>query len=238
MTTNIYTLTDPITNEIRYVGKANNVSKRYYKHCRLTVKNTHKNNWINKLLKKKLKPIVEIIDVVPIDEWVFWETYWISQIRSWGFKLVNSTDGGDGCTFDNRTSFKKGRKAWNEGVAPSEKTKEKIREANLGKKQSDETKAKRSETLKLNRFDNTKELIKGGEKTRFKKGVSSWNKGNKTSNKKSKPVEQLTLDGVFICEHISYNEASKAVNGNAEAIRKCCIGKSKKSAGFKWRYKN
>ena len=127
MTTNIYTLTDPITNEIRYVGKANNVSKRYYKHCRLTDKNTHKNYWINKLLKKNLKPIVDIIDVVPINEWVFWETYWISQIRAWGFDLTNSTDGGDGCTFGNRTSFKKGQKAWNKGLTPDEKTKEKIR---------------------------------------------------------------------------------------------------------------
>ena len=238
MTTNIYTLTDPITNEIRYVGKANNVSKRYYKHCRLTDKNTHKNNWINKLLKKNLKPIVDIIDVVPINEWVFWETYWISQIRAWGFDLTNSTDGGDGYTFGNRTSFKKGQKAWNKGLTPDEKTKEKIRVANIGKTQTNETRNKRSESLKNNRFDNTKELIKSGKKTRFKKGVSSWNKGKNISNKKSKPVEQLTLDGDFICEHINYNEASKAVNGNAEAIRKCCVGESKKSAGFKWRYKN
>ena len=31
-TTFIYTLTDPITNEVRYVGKANNLQARYIEH--------------------------------------------------------------------------------------------------------------------------------------------------------------------------------------------------------------
>lgn len=113
-TTNIYTLTDPITNQVRYIGKANNVSQRYKAHLNRARKHqTHKLNWINSLKQKGLKPILEVIDVVPIKEWVFWETYWISQFKSWGFKLVNYTLGGDGCTFANQTSFKKGRESHN-----------------------------------------------------------------------------------------------------------------------------
>ena len=32
-TTKIYTLSEPDTKEVRYVGKSNNPQKRYYKHC-------------------------------------------------------------------------------------------------------------------------------------------------------------------------------------------------------------
>ncbi len=129
-TTNIYVLIDPITNMIRYVGKANNVTQRYSAHLNRARKHqVHKKNWIENLKKQGLKPIIEIIDIVPIDEWVFWETYWISQMKTWGFDLINYTKGGDGCTFGNQTSFKKGHKSWL-GKKHSEETKKKIGENN------------------------------------------------------------------------------------------------------------
>lgn len=109
-TTNIYILIDPRTNMVRYVGKANNVSQRYKAHLNRARDNqTHKRNWINSLKKLRLKPIIEVIDIVPIDNWIFWETYWISQMKTWGFELVNNTLGGDGSTFGNLGSFKKGQ---------------------------------------------------------------------------------------------------------------------------------
>lgn len=109
-TTNIYVLIDPITNMVRYVGKANDVSQRYRAHLNRARKHQiHKKNWIEKLKNKGLKPIIEVIDIVPIEEWIFWETYWISQMKTWGFELINYTNGGDGCTFGNQTSFKKGQ---------------------------------------------------------------------------------------------------------------------------------
>ena len=108
-TTNIYVLIDPETNKVRYVGKANNVKQRYNAHLNKAREHqTHKKNWINSLRGKKLKPIIEIIDIVPISEWVFWESYWISQFKTWGFDLVNHTYGGNGSTFGNITSFKNG----------------------------------------------------------------------------------------------------------------------------------
>ena len=47
---------------------------------------------------------------------MFWETYWISQFKTWGYNLINYTEGGDGSTFGNQTSFKKGQKPWNYGI--------------------------------------------------------------------------------------------------------------------------
>ena len=109
-TTNIYILIDPRTNEVRYVGKANNVSQRYKAHLNRARKHqTHKKNWLEQLRREGLKPIIEVIDVVLIDEWQYWEIYWISQMKQWGFNLLNCSNGGDGCTFANQTSFKKGQ---------------------------------------------------------------------------------------------------------------------------------
>ena len=132
-TTNIYVLIDPITNMVRYVGKANNVTQRYRAHLNRARKHQiHKKNWVENLKKEGLKPIIEVIDIVPIDDWIFWETYWISQMKTWGFDLINYTNGGDGCTFGNETSFKKGHKLWL-GKNHSEETKKKIGENNAFK---------------------------------------------------------------------------------------------------------
>jgi hypothetical protein len=91
----IYTLTDPRTNQVRYVGKSNNPTKRLYCHLGRTEKN-HKHSWLVNLNTNGLKPILDIVDEVPITEWKFWEIYWISQFKTWGFDLTNLTNGGEG----------------------------------------------------------------------------------------------------------------------------------------------
>ena len=132
-TTNIYVLIDPRTNQVRYVGKANNISERYKAHLNRARKHQiHKKNWIASLKREGLKPIIEIIDVVPINDWILWETYWISQFKAWGFELINYTNGGDGCTFGNQTSFKKGHKSWS-GKTHSDETKKLISQNNWQK---------------------------------------------------------------------------------------------------------
>ena len=97
MKTFIYTLIDPFTNEIRYVGKSNNPKKRLYDHLSLCyTTHTHKNNWIKSLLEKNTKPILDIIDEVSIDEWEFWEKYWIKKFKDDGENLTNYSKGGNG----------------------------------------------------------------------------------------------------------------------------------------------
>jgi len=109
-TTFIYVLKDPTTNEIRYVGKSNNPKKRLYRHCdRNKDIGTHKRNWINKILDKNLKPILEIIKEVPKFDWQKQEKFYIEYYSSIGCDLVNWGDGGEGLTYGNQTSFKKGQ---------------------------------------------------------------------------------------------------------------------------------
>jgi len=85
----IYTLMDPISNEIKYVGNTNDISDVLELHISESenkIKRLHV--WIQSLLELGLKPIVEIIDEIET-EIDLNEEFWISQIKSWGFNLVN-----------------------------------------------------------------------------------------------------------------------------------------------------
>jgi hypothetical protein len=95
----IYTLKDPISNEIRYVGRTNNLKSRLKRHMsndHLCESWTSKNKWLLYLKNNNMLPIMEILDIVPKKDVNMWEIYWISQFKSWGFRLLNGTDGGDG----------------------------------------------------------------------------------------------------------------------------------------------
>lgn len=94
-TTFIYTLRDPRTHNIVYVGKADNLEKRLNVH--LKEKGHYpKVYWIKKLIRNGLIPSIDVLDVVLKSEWQFWERYWIQQLKSWGIRLLNKTNGGEG----------------------------------------------------------------------------------------------------------------------------------------------
>lgn len=99
----IYTLSDK--TGIRYVGKTNNIKRRLYNHISDIKKyNNHKVNWLKSLLENNEYPTIEILDIVNSEDWIFWEMYWISQIKSWGFNLVNGTNGDENPpSFKNKT---------------------------------------------------------------------------------------------------------------------------------------
>jgi group I intron endonuclease len=86
----IYTLKHPITNEVRYVGKTNNPTRRYYDHLYRKVK-TYKGNWVRSVLNEGLKPLFEVIEECNETNWEERERYWITQFDN----LTNSTSGGE-----------------------------------------------------------------------------------------------------------------------------------------------
>lgn len=95
----IYKLIDPITKEVRYVGKTkNSLTKRLYEHCTLRnlKTNTHKNNWIKKLINLNLRPEISLIEEVSNDNWVEREKYWIKLYKDNNCNLTNTCDGGEG----------------------------------------------------------------------------------------------------------------------------------------------
>jgi len=100
----IYALNDPNTHEVKYIGKTNNLKKRLQSHLSNNQLSsaTRKNNWIISLLRDNKIPIIELLDEVPENEIDFYEIFYISLFRSWGFNLLNGTIGGDGFDWTGR----------------------------------------------------------------------------------------------------------------------------------------
>lgn len=92
----IYTLSDPITKEIRYVGKT--VQKPTYRlsqhisQSRCSNKKDYCHCWIKSLLNKELEPVINIIEkTYDINR----ECYWIKYYKDNNYKLTNLHEGGD-----------------------------------------------------------------------------------------------------------------------------------------------
>jgi group I intron endonuclease len=206
--TYIYTLSDE--NEIRYIGKTKFLNKRNYSHIHESNhKKTYKEKWINSVLSNGGKIIMEVLDVCNDEESNSVETYWISQFKTWGFRLTNLTDGGDGGSpmlgkkHTNETKLKMSEFAknqnrniggWNKGLKMSDEFREKISQISKSRIIDDKTKQKISKSSmgkkKKPMSDETK--LKISEK---KKGSISPNKGNKYSEEIKK---QMSLSRIGI----------------------------------------
>lgn len=110
-----------------------------------------------------------------------------------------------------RVGFKKGNEPWNKGKQNcfSEETILKMREVSLGRKRSEESKIKQSESNK-GKYINREDL--------------------------SKKVYQYTLDGKLVAIYPSRNEAARQTGFNKAHIGNCCNGLLKTYKGYIWSY--
>lgn len=200
----IYVLIDPLDNLVKYVGQTKNIQKRYTSHLN-DKSNTLKSSWIKSLKSQNLKPILELIDAIPLKDYIFWEQFYISLFKSWGFVLKNMTDGGDG-------SY--GVVPWNKGkkglFKHSEKSKKQMSISqkgipkNVGRKHSDITRKKLS-------------LIHKGRK--YKKILLE-------DNKNCKKIYSYNLKGDLVK---IYNSGRETENDGFDSgqVSKVCKGKRK-----------
>ena len=263
MTTKIYLLKCPDTNEVRYVGKTNNPEQRLKAHNnKARDLGTYKRNWINKLRDEKKKPIFEIIEEVDIEVWQEKEKYWIEYYINLGCKLVNNLNSiGNGLTFGNQTSFngsnarpiialdRKGDffASFNSIAEAENVIHKKGIESVLAKVtktagnyiwlyEEDYYKLSVEELDKIiiNANDNSLRGIKG---KRFEEGQKAWNKGNNKKLKGDKNVFQYSaLTGELIQKWNTAKEASEVLKCNAEGIGQVCRGTSKTCGGYIWSY--
>jgi len=211
--TNIYALLDPLTNKIRYVGKANNINSRLYQHLRDNAR-THKVSWIKSL--NGIKPVLILLDEIEEDEWEFWEIYWISQCKTWGFDLVNHSNGGQGVL----------------GTKHTLEHKNKISNSNKGKKHSEESKKLMSESRKGIIFSETHK--QNLSKSHIGLKYNSENYGKHFERK----IIQYDKEMNFIREWNSIKEAAQHYKVNYTSISHCCAQRKKFIKGFIWRYKD
>lgn len=217
MKTFIYTLSDPTTKVVRYVGKTINPHKRFTDHCRKTNDRHHRAVWISSLRHKHQKPLMEIIDEVDFDQWEYWEIYWISVFKSWGFDLVNGNDGGKGtCSIETREKHRinsTGKKRSPESI-------EKTASKNRGRKNTEECKKRISDKLKGRKIPPDALL--------------------RRAKSQSKPVIQYDFNWNPIKEYPSITAAKMELSPNNNGLSTCLkgTGKSKSWCGYKWKYKN
>lgn len=179
-----------------YIGKSINSFHRFYKH--------KKTYGINISLY--------ILDIIPDNEWKFWEKYYISLYKSWGFKLENKNEGGGGPD--------KGRK-----IRPKDnKWKENLRISHTGKIFSQETKDKMS-------------FSKIGKPSGFLGKYHNEKTILKLKQVRNIPVYQYSIEGKFIKKWNSILEASQKLNITKSSISYCSLNKPNynTAGGFIWK---
>ncbi len=187
----IYGLFDPITQELRYIGKAINPKNRFNGHLKDN-RLTHKGSWIKSLLKNNLKPEMVVLEEVSDDNWQQEEHWWISYMKSLGVRLTNLNEGGQGgIRPSEETRIKMGRgrlgkSPYNKGIPWDDETKRKISLSLMGRKNkphSEETKLKMSLSQKgIPETENARQINSESHKglhhsSESKKKISESNKG-------------------------------------------------------------
>jgi hypothetical protein len=260
MKTFIYALCDPITEEIRYIGKTNTPRKRYYAHLnesKIGKKKSHKISWIRLLFSINQKPLLKIISEVESEDWKYWETYYIEFYRSSGCNLTNLTEGGQGGNgHSHSVESKQKMSASKKGVKLSEEHKQKISEKVKEKSQENPGYNRNGNNVKksierdllyqLYIIENLSipkiaERLKCSETMIFrnlkeceiKKEKSNWIKHLSTNPKKT--VLQYDLEGNLLKEWEGAIDVKKELNID---VNGCCVGRQKTSGGFIWRYKD
>jgi len=231
----IYTLSDPTTGKIRYVGKSNFPKKRYYNHissCHRT--HTHKNNWIKSLLKENKRPILNVVDEVPVDDWQTFEKYWIDKLLEEGNELTNIAEGGNGVTQHTYNTIEKMKirhKLYPNYNRSGNNLKQTLDRDLLNKLYITENLSMPEIAEKLNISETT--IFRNLKDYDINKDKSIWK--SQCASNPTKVVLQYDLSGNLIKEWPSAVSVYKNLKIKPA---KCCRGEAKSSGGFIWRYKD
>jgi len=233
--TYIYSLIDPTTKQIRYIGKADNPTDRLYKHL-ADKRVNHRTCWIKSLKKKGLKPIVEILAIVDKKQWQNWERFFIKYYKGRGFKLVNGTLGGDGVVATDevrkKISNKLSRKQVLQYSLEGELVKVYRNCVNAGKDNEILTNCIQGVCVGKNQSAGGfmwQYHIKGDEMLKTIKPYKRI-----MGCRKPTRVKQLDTDKNLVAVFNSINEASRKTGTDRSSIQLCLRGETKQANGFLW----
>ena len=263
----IYSLKDPETNEIRYVGKTTDINTRLKTHITRSRHNKyHSARWVQSVLKRGLRPIIELVEECTEENWVEREKYWIAYYRE-RFDLTNVLDGGEGgATFgrlgkpwdekqriNNRLArlgvsvnhTKEGCENRKKGVrAYYDKNKKPILQYDLEGKfirewdsAVDAGKEMKISYSDINRACKKETLTAACFQWRYKNSDIKIGKYVKPENGSNKRVIQLTKEGEFLNEYKSITEAFNKTGVKQTNIGNCLAKRSFSAGGYKWKYK-
>lgn len=233
----IYKITNKI-NGYAYIGKTNNLDRRWHEHlsgygCTTILSKAIRKYGATNFLCECLEEII-CFDLKDLNNKLnYLEKHYIKKYNTYKHGY-NCTLGGDGLC----------------GFKVSETTKKKISKTLLGHKETYETRKKKS----LNRlgkrmspksiekckkaFRSRSEEEENYRKQRIRETIKGKvrpiNVVEKIAVKHRKAVLQYSIDGTFIREYKSLTETGY----NISNISACCNGKSKFSHGYIWKWKN
>lgn len=226
-----------ITNEINgksYIGKTNDLVRRWKEHCY----GHGKTAILNKAFKKYGLEhfIFEVVAQIPFDSIEELndvlnqlEMYYIALYDTFN-NGYNATAGGDGTSFYHHSEETKRKISQGQiGKILSEEHKSKCRIANLGNHHTEEAKEAIRQAL-LHRdssiYDRIADKLRG--RTRNHDMIM------RGAVKRRKPILQYDLQGNFIKEW----EGASCIEGFERAnIGACCKGRLRSSQGYIWRFK-
>jgi len=251
----IYTLAHPITGEIRYIGKTNNLKRRFNQHLsnHNLLKKSKKNNWIISLLKSNLIPKIEILDETIENNVNDLEVFYISLFSSWGFKLLNMTEGGDGISWVGKKHTEES-KIKSKMVSPNRKSVGQYDlQNNLIREYHSIREAEKELLISRNSISlvcKEKRKTAGGFIWKYidrinkyeikeleKINLIKYDKPKKETNYKKIKVFNLKGELLELCD--SMNQVVKKYNCHRELIQNCCDKKSYyQTKNLTFRYEN
>ena len=190
----IYTLSDPSTMEIRYVGQTNEPKRRFNDHISSSINessdsyDTYKARWIRKIINNNLVPIMSIIDSCSsFEESNKLEKIYVENLTKDGCRLTNShvTDVTE-FSVETRKKISSSKKG---------KTLEEI----VGLEKSLELREYYSERMKLNNPNKSndtlvKEKISNTLKEYFSTPENHWAYGKKMTDDHNEKLRQAKLN--------------------------------------------
>lgn len=116
----IYSLADPTTQEVRYVGVSRDAEERFSFHITFCCKrDTPVRRWVDDLLEQSLKPTMQILQRGKGTSYYRVEKAWISKFKEAGANLLNifgvqsQSKGFTSTSSETKTKLSKaGKEAW------------------------------------------------------------------------------------------------------------------------------
>ena len=191
-----------------YVGKSINPIRRKHKHY------------------QKYGNDIHLIIIDEVENWKYWESFWIEQFTQWGFILLNQNKGGGGPERYSDESKQKMRK-------PRPGSGVKISKTLIERNHSKYYTPKVREKMSLLQIGISKPFT---EEHIFNMGVAK--------RKDAKTVLQYDLEGNLIKEWESKGQAANWIKETlnkksnvASQIKDCILGRQKTAFNYKWKYK-
>ncbi len=238
----IYELVNPLNNEAFYIGYTYNIDKRLYEHIHNLNNNKIKKEIITEIVKQGLKPEIKVIhecEDIYNEEFGMYEherleIYYIKKYKENGVKLANLTDGGT--------------------TAPYNRTKKPVYKFDKDLKLVGNYESITAAAISMN-IHPTHICAAYDQKRSFTCFGYYWMSSDDPNNIKinvkkraiikqyfgrnMRPIVQYDLNGIFIREYVSQNEAEKITNISSKLINKSLrISNYDQAGGYLWFYSN